>query len=546
MFRVNGQPAIGLAIAMRDGGDILALGHNIDAKRWREITANLPIGIEPMLVADQPVTVEHAIDEFMESLWEAIAIMLACSFVSLGLRAGAVVALSIPLVLAIVFPIMEFIGIDLQRISLGALIIALGLLVDDAMTTVEAMITRLAARRRQGARRDLRLHLDWPFPMLTGTLVTVAGFVPIGFARSCGGRVHLLDLRRGRHRADRILVRRGAVLAAARRLDPQEAQGRARRGARPDHARLPRASSSWRMRARWLTIARHARPVRGVARVAMRFVPQQFFPASDRPELLVDLQLPQNASIYASETRRPRLDALLKGDPDVDHWSTYVGRGAVRFYLPLNVQLPNDFFAQAVIVDKDLDARERVQARLEKVLASEFPSVVGRVYPLELGPPVGWPLQYRVSGPEPDQVRDDRASSVAQVIGADPDARQRQLRLDRAGAHGAHPRRPGRGAPARPELAGISPQSLNAVDDRRHRDPGARRHLSGRRGRPRPAEQRMSLDDAAHPAGAAAERPDGAAEPDSRPSSTARSIRWSGGATGVPTLTVQADVVPGV
>ena len=144
--------------------------------------------------------------------------------------------------------------------------------------------------------------------------------------------------------------------------------------------------------------------------------PQQFFPASDRPELLVDLKLPQNGSIYASRDVSARLDDLLKGDPDVERWSTYVGRGAVRFYLPLDLQLPNDFFSQAVIVTKGLEQRERVKARLEQALATEFPSVVGRVYPLELGPPVGWPLQYRVSGPDADQVR-DIAFKVAQVAG---------------------------------------------------------------------------------------------------------------------------------
>ena len=151
----------------------------------------------------------------------------------------------------------------------------------------------------------------------------------------------------------------------------------------------------------------------------MRFVPQQFFPASDRPELLVDLQLPQNASIYATENVSARLDKLLQGDQDVDHWSTYAGQGAVRFYLPLNVQLPNDFFAQAVVVTKGVEQRERVKAKLERALATEFPNVVGRVYPLELGPPVGWPVQYRVSGPEPDQVR-AIAFKVAQEIGSAP------------------------------------------------------------------------------------------------------------------------------
>ena len=160
----------------------------------------------------------------------------------------------------------------------------------------------------------------------------------------------------------------------------------------------------------------------GAALYGMRFVPQQFFPSSDRPELLVDLQLPENASIYATRDVSARLDKLLKGDPDVDHWSTYVGQGAVRFYLPLNVQLPNDFFAQAVVVTKGLEQRERVKAKLEQALATDFPSVVGRVYPLELGPPVGWPLQYRVSGPEPDQVR-AIAFKVAQVMGTTPAVR---------------------------------------------------------------------------------------------------------------------------
>ena len=174
------------------------------------------------------------------------------------------------------------------------------------------------------------------------------------------------------------------------------------------------------MRARWVTIL-VTLGLFGASLYGMRFVPQQFFPSSDRPELLVDLQLPENASIYATQDAAARLDKLLKADQDVDHWSTYVGQGAVRFYLPLNVQLPNDFFAQTVVVTKGVEQRERVKARLEQALANEFPSVVGRVYPLELGPPVGWPLQYRVSGPEPGQVR-AIAFKVAEVIGSDPGA----------------------------------------------------------------------------------------------------------------------------
>src|SRR4029450_3872492 len=185
MFHVNGRDGIGLAIAMRKGGDVLALGRNV-ARAMTEITANLPVWIEPTLIADQPVTVEHAVDEFMEALWEAVAIVLGVSLVSLGVRAGAVVAISIPLVLAAVFVVMSFSGIDLQRISLGALIIALGLLVDDAMITVETMVTRLE-RGDDNERAATFAYSSTAFPMLTGTLVTVAGFVPIGFARSAAG-----------------------------------------------------------------------------------------------------------------------------------------------------------------------------------------------------------------------------------------------------------------------------------------------------------------------------------------------------------------------
>jgi multidrug efflux pump len=258
------------------------------------------------------------------------------------------------------------------------------------------------------------------FPMLTGTLVTVAGFVPIGFARSAAGEytfsifavvaialiiswvvavlfapllgVWILKRPRAAHSGEP-----GPIMRAFRRL-------------------LLLA-----MRARWitvlLTLALFAASLYGT-----RLVPQQFFPSSDRPELMVDLQLPQNSSIYATRDISAMLDQLLRSDQDVDHWSTYVGQGAVRFYLPLDVQLPNDSFAQAVVVTKGLEQRERVKARLEEALATQLPNLVGRVYPLELGPPVGWPLQYRVSGPEPDQVR-AIAFKVAQEIGSTPGAR---------------------------------------------------------------------------------------------------------------------------
>ena len=418
IFRVNGKDGIALAIAMRAGGDVLALGHNVD-QAMREITANLPVGIEPVLVANQPVTVTHAVNDFMEALWEAIAIVLAVSLVAIGPRAGAVVAISIPLVLAAVFGTMMVSGIGLQRISLGALIIALGLLVDDAMITIEAMITRL----EHGDDKETAAGFAYSstaFPRLTGTLVTIAGFVPIGFARSAAGEytfsifavvaIALL--------ASWIVAAVFAPLLGVWILKKPKA---AHSGQPGPIMRVFRRVLVVAMRARWVTVL-VTLALFGVALYGMRFVPQQFFPASDRSELLVDLQLPENASIYATRDVVNEFDKLLSGNQDVDHWSTYIGQGAVRFYLPLNVQLPNDFFAQAVIVTKGLVERERIKQKLEQALAVDFPNVVARVYPLELGPPVGWPLQYRVSGPEADQVR-DIAFKVADVLGSDADAR---------------------------------------------------------------------------------------------------------------------------
>jgi multidrug efflux pump subunit AcrB len=419
MFRVNGEPAIGLGIAMREGGDILALGQNI-SQAMAEIQAELPIGIEPALVADQAVTVDLAINEFTTSLWQAILIIIAASFVSLGLRPGAVVALAIPLTLAIVFPIMELSGIDLQRISLGALIIALTLLVDDAMTTVDAMIRRLAAGDSKEAAATFA-YRTLAAPMLTGTLVTIAGFVPIGFAASAAGEYTFSIFAVV---GIALIVSWFVAVIFAPLIGMAVLKAPKDQGSREPGRimRLSRGLLIGAMRARWLTILLTL-GLFAAALFGLRFVPQQFFPASDRPELVVDLTLPHNASIYASERAAQRLDAVLETDPDVERWSTYVGRGAIRFYLPLDVQLANDFFAQSVIVAKDVDARERLQARLEQLLAEEFPGVVSRISPLELGPPVGWPVQYRVSGPDMDEVR-EIALRLAQVMATAPDARR--------------------------------------------------------------------------------------------------------------------------
>jgi multidrug efflux pump subunit AcrB len=419
LFRVNGKPAIGLGIAMREGGDILALGHNIE-HAMQAITDDLPLGIDPVLVADQPHVVEHAINDFTTSLWQAIAIIMAVSFVSLGFRAGLVVALSIPLTLAIVFPIMQMFGIDLQRISLGALIIALGLLVDDAMTTIDVMTSRLAAGdgKDQAATYAYR---TLAVPMLTGSFVTAAGFVPIGFAKSSAGEytfsifvvvgVALI--------VSWIVAVMFAPLLGVVILKKPDAS-------KPDKPSrilaVFRGMLVGAMRARWITIGVTVACF-GVALLLSPLIPRQFFPPSDRPELLVDLRLPQNASIFGTDRIATRLDDLLKTDPDVASWSTYVGRGAIRFYLPLAVELPNDFFAQSVVVAKSVAARERLHARLEEELANQFPAAVTRVSPLGLGPPVGWPIQYRVSGPDTSQVR-DIALQLAGIVASNPNARQ--------------------------------------------------------------------------------------------------------------------------
>ncbi|MGV0974386.1 MAG: efflux RND transporter permease subunit [Azonexus sp.] len=423
MFRVNGKPAIGLAIAMRDAGDILALGRNVRSV-MADISANLPHGIEPTLVADQAVSVDVAINDFMTSLWQAIVIILVCSFVSLGGRPGAVVALAIPLTLAVVFAVMNIANIDLHRISLGALIIALGLLVDDAMTTVDAMLRRLGVGDSMDDAATFA-YRTLAAPMLIGALVTIASFVPIGFARSNAGE-YTFDIFSvvgiSLIASWLVAVVFGPLLGKAILKAPKVE-------AEPKPSKMVAVYSTFLLgaiRARWLTIALTLAAF-VAALFLLRYVPQQFFPSSDRSELTVGMTLRQNASIYATEAQAIRLEAFLKDDPDIDHYSTYVGRGAIRFILTLDVQLPNPFFAQFVIVTKDLEARERVQAKLEKVLAEQFPEVVARVSPLELGPPVGWPLQYRVTGPDKDEVR-RIALELAQVMGSD--TRTRYINYD--------------------------------------------------------------------------------------------------------------------
>jgi multidrug efflux pump len=412
IFRVNGKPGLGLAVSMRDGGDVLALGEHIH-EAMDELKADLPIGIEPAMVANQPETVEHSIGEFMKALMEAIVIVLAVGILSLGLRAGTVIVVSIPLVLAVVFASMEALGIDLQRISLGALIIALGLLVDDAMIFIETMVSRLERGDDKRTAAEFA-YSSTAMPRLTGTLVIIAGFVPVGFARSDAGEYtfSLFAVVAIALLASWVVSGLFAPVVGVAVMKPPKHPHGETLGA---PMRLFKRFLLAAMRARWITILATI-AIFALALVGTRFVPEQFFPASDRSELLVDLKLQDNASILATRDMVSRFDEILAADPDIERFSTYVGQGAIRFYLPLDVALPNPFFAQSVIVTKGLEERELVRTRLEEALATRFPEVVARVYPLELGPPVGWPVKYRVSGPDPEAVR-SIALQVADLVG---------------------------------------------------------------------------------------------------------------------------------
>jgi multidrug efflux pump subunit AcrB len=418
IFRFDGKKAIGLALSMRVGGNNLVFGEAVNRK-MASLVHDLPIGIEPHLVADQSVVVEHAIAGFSDALWEAIGIVLAVSFLSLGWRAGLVVAATIPLVLAIVFLGMEIAGISLQRISLGALIIALGLLVDDAMITVEMMVSQLEAGVDR-IKAATHAYVTTAFPMLTGTLVTVVGFVPVGFAKSNAGEycfslfaVVVIALL-----VSWVVAVVFAPLIGVTLLPVTLHQSHAE----PSRlARLFRRLLLAALRAKYLVIG-GTLGVLALSLFAAGFVQQQFFPSSDRPELLVNLNLPQNASIYATRDTVDSFEKLLDGDLDIDRYSTYIGQGAVRFILPFDEQLANDFFAQLVIVTKGTAGRDRLRARLDKILDERFPDVITRISPLELGPPVGWPLQYRVSGPEVEQVRAE-AARASQLLAEDPRTR---------------------------------------------------------------------------------------------------------------------------
>lgn len=416
LFRFKGKPAIGLAIGMKAGANLLTFGENLEAELKR-VEADLPVGVDVERVSDQPKVVEEAVSGFTKALAEAVAIVLAISFISLGMRAGLVVAISIPLVLAITFVFMEYTGISLQRISLGALIIALGLLVDDAMIAVEMMVSRL----EQGdnlTKAATYVYTSTAFPMLTGTLVTVAGFIPVGLNSSAAGEFTFTLF---------VVIAVSLVVSwiVAVLFTPLLGVTILPKTMKAHHEQKGRmaAAFTWllklAMRWRWvtiiLTVAAFAFSVGG-----MGLVQQQFFPASDRVELIIDWNMPQNTTIAETNRQMAQLEQeKLAGNPDIDHWSTYVGEGAPRFILSYDVQASAPWFGQIVIVTKDLEARNRIRTELQSYVAQTFPGSDVFVKLLDIGPPVGKPVQYRISGPDVQTVR-QLAQKFGGTVSANP------------------------------------------------------------------------------------------------------------------------------
>lgn len=454
-MRFMGQDAIGIAVAMRDGGHILRLGEALE-KEFARLQEQLPAGMQLRKVSDQPEAVRDSVGEFVRVLAEAVVIVLLVSFFSLGFRTGLVVAVSIPLVLAMTFAAMYYFGIGLHKVSLGALVLALGLLVDDAIIAVEMM----AIKMEQGYDRLRAASFAWEstaFPMLTGTLITAAGFLPIATAASSTGEytrslfqvvtISLLlswiaavlfipylgdrmlpDLAHpqppkpgswaARRRAFRErLADRWPQYAAWLAPAPAEAHHHHDPYQRPFYRRFRRLLEACLRRRWWVIGATVALFV--LSLVLFRFVPQQFFPDSTRPELIVDLELEEGASLRATEAQARKLEALLQQRGDIRNYVAYVGTGSPRFYLPLDQQLPATNFSQFVVLARDLQAREALRDWLLHEVAPQFPELQMRVTRLENGPPVGYPVQFRVSGEHIDQVR-AIARKVAEKVRANP------------------------------------------------------------------------------------------------------------------------------
>ncbi|ACL59247.1 efflux RND transporter permease subunit [Methylobacterium nodulans] len=420
LVRQMGRPALGIGVVMARGANIMAFGEGVEAAA-RSFMEAVPQGIDLAMVADQPKVVDEALAEFERSFVEALVIVLAVSFLSLGWRTGIVVALSVPLVLALTFVVMQALGIDLHRITLGALIIALGLLVDDAIIAVEMMVVKM----EQGWDRLRAAAFAWDstaFPMLTGTLVTVAGFLPVGFANSSVGEyaggifwVVAIALVASWFVAVLFTPYLGVLLLPAH-------HGKGRAHGDPDALYDTRLYRALRGAIRACTRRRIATVAAtlglfAAALVGFGHVQQQFFPLSERPELFLQMRLPQGSAIGATTAAVQEAEKLLgRDDPDIATYTAYLGQGSPRFWLGLNPELPNEAYAEIVIVARGVAARERIKVRIEKAVAEgALAGARVRVDRFNFGPPVGFPVQFRVVGPDPMTVR-EIASQVRDTV----------------------------------------------------------------------------------------------------------------------------------
>jgi multidrug efflux pump len=432
--RHQGQEVIALGVSMAKGGDIIALGQALRAAT-AEIQAGLPVGLTVVQIQDQPAAVTRSVNEFVAVLIEAIVIVLAVSFISLGLHTrplridiwpGLVVGITIPLVLAITFVTMFYWGVGLHKISLGSLIIALGLLVDDAIIAVEMMVRRLEEGYDKMRAATFAYDVT-AMPMLTGTLITAAGFLPIGLAKSVTGEytfaifaVTTAALVISWFVSVFFVPYLGAWLLHTRaKVDGAHEQPHELFDT-PFYSRF-RAAVNWCVQHRWITIGLTLLTF-ALGIVGMGRVQQQFFPDSSRPEILVDLWLPEGSTIQQSDELAKRFDARMLKEPGVSSVTTWVGSGVPRFYLPLDQVFPQSNVIQAIVLPKDLKERERLRVALPALLAGEFPEGRGRVKLLPNGPPVPYPVQFRVVGIEADKVR-AWADQAKELLRANPSMR---------------------------------------------------------------------------------------------------------------------------
>lgn len=403
-FRFNGKDAVEVGVVMQNGYKVTDVGTWVE-ETYKRFESSLPYGVEVSQIANQPEVVHEAIGEFTQALMEALVIVLVVSLLSIGWRSGIVIAISIPLVLAATLAIMYELGIELQRISLGALIIALGLLVDDAMIVVEMMERKLEEGLEKLDAATFA-YSSTAFPMLTGTLITTAGFIPVGFADSTAGEY----VRSLFYVVGIALVTSWFVAVYFTPwLGYMILKQRAHAGTHHDvydtrFYRGLRATVSWSVRHRLIVLAATL-GVFGTSLWAFQFIPQSFFPQSSRPEILVDMWLPEGTAIEEVERQAKALEAKIMDDPDKKFVATFIGEGAPRFFLPLDQQLRNPNYAQLLVMSNGLEERERMIVKLRKILAEDFPAVRGKVDRLFLGPPVGWAVQMRVVGPDRDEVR---------------------------------------------------------------------------------------------------------------------------------------------